>query len=401
MDLSISPDLEAYWCYLLVIAVGILVAYTRVSDSLSGFSNVYTQFRTWVLLSLYAATPVVLFWFLDRTNAIQDTSLFAGLLVGFGYERILAGTGSTLQTPENISQVWSPLLAFANRTAEKICARAYRKDLRMRRNLINRICGDDNTLKDFMRLAEDLTFDVEVFQESLEGIESDTSLSKDMKRIRLTELAYDEISAVEDYWFELCERGIIGKREYLWRAYEGASKLATTLVLVIILGAVYLISDRFSLGALEQSYAVWRLEKQNTTVTDRERTRERIAYILRDQNVAPAMLASLGHVLRKKETAEANVNLITNVLLANRCTLEPESSFIARTITDALLTSNADNRARIHRTLLYLAKDPPEILKQWDPGAGDSIVQLHGWVDTWKAYWQDNPMSSSLSATCL
>ena len=181
MDLSMSPDLEAFHCYLIVILVGVFVAFSRVRNSLNGFSNIWTMRRTWTLLFLYAAVPVALYWFLDRTGAIQDTSLFSALIVGLGYERILAGSNSTLQTPENLSQLWSPLLAYANRTAEEIGIKAHRKDMRLRRALIARISADDKLIQAFLDLAEAKTFDITEFQNAIAAIDADASLGKEMK----------------------------------------------------------------------------------------------------------------------------------------------------------------------------------------------------------------------------
>ena len=39
MDLSLSPDLEAYWCYLILFTIGLIVAAIQVRELLKGFTN--------------------------------------------------------------------------------------------------------------------------------------------------------------------------------------------------------------------------------------------------------------------------------------------------------------------------------------------------------------------------
>jgi hypothetical protein len=63
---------------------------------------------------------VTLFWLLDRTGALVDTSLFAAVLVAVGYERILSGDDQTLRAPGEVSQFWTPFLAMADNVAKRV-----------------------------------------------------------------------------------------------------------------------------------------------------------------------------------------------------------------------------------------------------------------------------------------
>jgi hypothetical protein len=91
MDLGVSPDLSALWCYLTVGALGAWVAVREIRKRFGGIAGIWLQSRTWELFLAYVAVPLGLFWLLDRTAAIADTSLFAAALVGVGYERIITG----------------------------------------------------------------------------------------------------------------------------------------------------------------------------------------------------------------------------------------------------------------------------------------------------------------------
>src|SRR5664279_1470228 len=98
--LSFSPDWDARYCYLIVLGCGILSALIQVQGRLDVLRNkaiyAWSLWTTWLVFSTYLLIPLMLFWLLDRTGALQDTSFFAALLVGFAYPLVLSG-GSSLK----------------------------------------------------------------------------------------------------------------------------------------------------------------------------------------------------------------------------------------------------------------------------------------------------------------
>jgi hypothetical protein len=135
MDLSFSPDFEAYYCYGIVSVVGAFVATSQIRQRIGEIEGIWFIARTWWLYAIYTAVPVVLFWFLDRTGAINDTSFFAAVLVGFGYERIITGGSQMVRTTGDVSQFWTPFIAYADRIAKLVRD----QDARRRRRLAERI----------------------------------------------------------------------------------------------------------------------------------------------------------------------------------------------------------------------------------------------------------------------
>jgi hypothetical protein len=91
VDLSVSPDVDAYYCYGVVLLLGLITASGQVSRRLANLPGRWIMVNTWLLFFAYALLPAVLFWLLDRTGAIHDTSLFAAVLVGAGYQQVLSG----------------------------------------------------------------------------------------------------------------------------------------------------------------------------------------------------------------------------------------------------------------------------------------------------------------------
>lgn len=131
MDLNVSPDLDAYCCYGLVLALGAWIGARQISGRLGGIRAIWFFPRTWLLFLAYLVVPVGLFWLLDRTGAINDTSFFAAVLVGVGYERIITGASDTLHAPGNASRFWTPFLAYADSVARLVREQIARRQSRL------------------------------------------------------------------------------------------------------------------------------------------------------------------------------------------------------------------------------------------------------------------------------
>ena len=120
MDKLVSPDIPAYWCYLVVIIVGVAVARSNVNRILSDQRGYWAYFNTWLLFAAYAALPVLLFWFLDYTTAIKDTSLFAALVVAVGYQQMFSGGVQGIVMPGQTPALWQPFEKWTQAIATRI-----------------------------------------------------------------------------------------------------------------------------------------------------------------------------------------------------------------------------------------------------------------------------------------
>src|SRR5262245_40622286 len=139
MDLSVSPDLPAYACYGLVVFLGAFTAYVQISKRLAGMEGAWFLPRTWLLFALYIFVPVGLFWLLDRTGATTDTSFFAAIFIAIGYERIIAGGNQTIRAPGELSQVWTPFLAYADSVAQVVIRQSTTRQARLTEKLVSEI----------------------------------------------------------------------------------------------------------------------------------------------------------------------------------------------------------------------------------------------------------------------
>src|ERR1051325_7251380 len=118
-----SPDIPAYLSYALVLLVGAVVARANVNNLVANFGNRWAFAGTWWLFLAFLALPIALFWFLDYTSALQDTSLFAALLVALGYRQIFAGRVQGITMPGQSAALWQPFEDWVKRTNERILSR--------------------------------------------------------------------------------------------------------------------------------------------------------------------------------------------------------------------------------------------------------------------------------------
>ncbi len=154
MDLSISPDVEAYYCYLIVLLIGAWVARKRVSELLEGFRGAWVRADIWMLLGVYMLLPVALFWLLDRTGALHDTSLLGAVLVAIGYRQIIVGGVQGLAAPSQLTGAWQPLVDWTDKVAARIRDRIQRFNARYEERLLTSIVGDQAKMDNLVQLAQ-------------------------------------------------------------------------------------------------------------------------------------------------------------------------------------------------------------------------------------------------------
>ena len=405
MELSVSPDLEAFYCYLIVSIVGLFVAYNQVSSRMEGFKDIWRMLGTWILFFLYFFIPVGLYWLLDRTGAIQDTSLFAALIVGFGYERILSGSSGAVQAPGGLSQIWNPLVSYANRIVEKIRDKAHLNDLRMKNQLITEIVAENDRFAALEALGKKLTPDTVTLNDGLAEIDRNTDLGDLAKLERKADILYVEVSATDDFLYEMHQRKIISKNSYLMNAYQIRSKLAALIMLGIFFFVLYLVASKINPLALETEYALWRLEKPNASKIDLFRAERRLALILNgDKEGAKNAFYSLGEKLRKPEFSLERTDHVLNILLEHRCAAVKGEVVLPTIMIKSLNTTDSDARSRIHRALTYLAKfveSKPHPVPSWDPSKGNTVTDLQSHIDEWQVFWEQYPLSSQRSPDCV
>src|SRR5207247_3788920 len=287
MDLAVSPDLDAFWCYLIVLFFGAVTAIGQVRARLGNLRGIWVTLSAWLLFLGYWAVPVVLFWFLDRTGAINDTSVFAALLVGVGYQQILAGSLQQVKAPGDVSRFWQPFLAWADRVAQRVLDRVRLNAQRFKGKVIDGIVGNDGRFDALKQLALAGAPEPQAVKTELDKIAALKPLLDDASvHGKQADYLYRTIAQVPDFQFLLKEQGITSRWDYFVYALEGRSIIVALVVALLALGGTAYGAWRLSRPTVMCDYYAWRLEKVKTTPLDQFRARQSLAAFLSNQATA-------------------------------------------------------------------------------------------------------------------
>ena len=122
-------------------------------------------------------------------------------------------------------------------------------------------------------------------------------------------------------------------------------------LIVLVLGVF--VAYRQVATRLEADYALWRIEKPNSSETDRFRAERRLIRLLEhdDKDVAAYAYRRLAERLRAPGPALARIDSLLQIALGARCTAGGQGIELPALFIEALVTANADARARMHRTV--------------------------------------------------
>jgi len=388
MDLGVSPDLDAFYCYAVVFVLGLLTAGNQISARLGSFRGRWIMVNTWLLFFAYSLVPVLLFWALDRTNAVHDTSLFAAILVGFGYQQILSGSIASIQPAGDISKIWQPFAVWADSIANRIGNRIIVNDTRFDEKLLQTVRQDPAK---FQRLR-DQTFahatDLPALEQSLEAVDNhQPPLDQDVATARKSAILYANLkqSSPQTFDFLLFRNKITSPFFYLWYAREFRSK--TTAFVVAVLVAAVLAWGIHSIDTPENlgHYYAWRLQRNNTTDFDRFRAKRELLQRLRTTTASYARVAAL---LRTPNLPVKTADDVLGLLVEAHSAAASQGVDLPGLLFDSLRSENADIRRRIQDTLLYLSKEQgltiPKELQDWKPDAKDSAADVDQIIKKWQ-----------------
>jgi hypothetical protein len=391
MDLAVSPDLDAAYCYLIVLLIAFGVARSQISQRMSSFKALWVMGQAWLLLLALTLFPVSLFWILDRTGAVRDTSLFAALLVGFGYRQILTGTLSAVKVPGSVSSIWAPFAAWTSRISDQIRDRVEIRDQRFRARVISSLAQEPESLVRLERVVTThctTTQEISELQAQLEDVRTRFApLGDDSVNSNLAKLLYEKAANIEEFELLLFANGVTGRWSYYWYAREWRSKAAALAVALLLTIALLIGLYYVDLPRIRTSYYVWRIQKANTSDIDRYRARQALSSDLLPGWRAAEVCGALAATLRRPTLSMASVDAILQLLIPTHDAPAIRRT-LAATLADALRSDNLDVRARIHPALKHLAERwhlvvPPD-LASWEPNQGDSVVDLERRVEAWQ-----------------
>jgi hypothetical protein len=392
----VSPDLAAYVCYGFVLLLGVVVAVGQVRKRLGGMEGIWYVPHTWILFAAYAAVPVVLFWFLDRTGAINDTSLFAAILIGVGYERIISGGNQALRAPGEVSALWTPFVAYADKVSRIVLERGARDQLRLAEKIITEIVGNEVRYRNLEALALARSSNIDEVRARLAEIDAVTGSGLADRQEKKTRYLYGVLLAVPDIHQLLRSKSIISSNFYL-RHVKRLPQLAvasTAAIVLVALSAALLWLRYPDYREIAGSYHVWRLGKANNTSIDQYRSRRELVLLMEhDAKLHDKATDELIHLVQRPGLPMDRVDLILQTLLESR-RAEPRQDRLAIKLVQALRATSVDARSRVQDALIFLSTScNAELhapLREWKPVERDSSTTLEEKIRAWKDYWSSD-----------
>jgi hypothetical protein len=399
VDLSLSPDLEAFWCYLILASLAVLVAVIQVRTLLKGYTNAWSSARAWLLVAAYSAVPISLFWLLDRADALHDTSVFGAVLVAITYRQILSGTTQGIAVPGGLSKAWQPFVTWSDSVAAAIRDRIARNNSRYDAKAIDKLATSP-VFDEVHKIVLDRASDPAQAQLALDAYDKLKPPLDDsgVKRKKAAYL-YLALKALPDVDADrlLKDKGAISKTDYYLYAREGRSSIFVGLSAIAAIVIALLLAANMSKPEYRARYYLWRFEKPNGTSMDRFRAEQHLDAGLRSGNkdFIGIVRAELTRRLKFEglplETADRMLQLLFQKT-------DADDRSLIEALSDSIRTRNADVRARTQKALLYLADESailvPDALRKWAPAKEDSATCIDSAANVWNHLLKAPPVAT-------
>ena len=407
MEKLTSPDLAAWFCYLLVLSLGMLVARANVNRLLASQPGHWSFGNTWALFWAHATIPVMLFWFLDYTLALRDTALFGALVVAFGYRQIFAGGIQGITMPGQTPRLWQPFEAWVSSIKDQIATKY--KDNRdlFDAKVRTYLASDAARMQELRRVSFTYTQDPVALATPLAAQAAPVGVppqsfdqwkNNEEVRILLNDLRKSQPA---NYGFFLYQNSLITRWMYHnWRQSQRSrwvGWVVTVLIAVAIAVGVWVCyrSERVAFW-----YYQWRLTKAGVSERDSFRSREYIVRRLETagQAVPPdaqritAMVSPLIARLRFRSTAPQTADDILALFIDAHS--PGADRVVIPQLIEALRNPNEDLRLRIRRALSGLQQAdypktvPDDLADKWVPAKNESAVEIDRHVQAWQAWWR-------------
>lgn len=310
----ISPDIPSYYTYAIVLFLGAIVAYQTINQRLGDQPDRWAFADTWLVFFAYVIVPGALFWFLDFTGALHDTSLFAGLIIAFGFRQVFAGGVPGIKMPGSSGALWKPFDAWVTQVVDWIATRNKLYADRFDDKVRSLIAGNAALMATFTTLVLAKSTKRPDLLKELAALTTTGDADAD-RRIALDVQWRDFRRSEPDlYGWLLYKRKIVGGVRYWLWLDNGRSKITLYVVLLAVALSMYGAVAWFTrapegTSRIESSglqFHRWRFLKNNTTERDRWRSRESLERRLRAFGREP--IKTIAEAQADFETAEMASN---------------------------------------------------------------------------------------------
>lgn len=152
--MELDLDVPAWLNYAIVLAIALFASVREVDERLSAARERWSYGDTYILYFSYVAMPLLVFWLLDRVQAISDVSLASALLVAFSYQAIIIG-GATAVAHPRVSALSQPILAWMDRLVRRIGELEHQYSDQLRDQVLRALARDLGRYPRLRQWAED------------------------------------------------------------------------------------------------------------------------------------------------------------------------------------------------------------------------------------------------------
>jgi hypothetical protein len=406
-----SPEFDARFCYLIVMLAGMLTAVREVDTRLAKIPGAWSDPGAHRLFAFLWLTPVVLFFLLDRSGAINDTSPVAALVVAVSYGAILSASSGEGTIAQSLKGLWSKLLGDMDKLSANMQARMQLRNFEYRRRMIEEIAGRKESFERLRALAQRLVDDPGKLDEALTAIDVQYPTDSGLATWKKTEHLIGALNRVyvsrrlpDEVHDLLREERLIGWRTYARVPGEqvgGLWRNLSVLVPATLIVALALASTT-DYAHLERGWLHWRLSKSNVTASDLTRTREALIERVVRSPIPAEELYVLAASIREA-TAPARIDGIIGVMtdgVRERADREKVTPDLIVALILSLRTASIEGRGRVNAALVYLAdarlksiaenKDALatlDRLRRWVPSEKDTVTDLAARTDDWQRFF--------------
>lgn len=367
------------------------------------------------MFAIYLATPLALFWLMDRYGVLNDTAVFAAIVVGAAYPAILNGSFGGLKTPDGWQSLWKPVDSLADAVTTWITERSERNTRRLQEWVVRHMVVDQKAMADILQLARTAP-GAENIDEELKQIDKPTLLQggavepfpiplpgnlqalleTPTQRQRRATKIYIYASSIPDFERTIQSTKIINDSSFYVISPLYRSRIVIGCMVAVLLVACGLVGYVVSQPSIILAYNIWRFEKTNASAMDLSRTKSNLRELLENPTTSTTTCNGLCAALQTPGLSTDRIDSILQTLLETRSIFRDNNISLPDLLTSSLRVNSPDSRSHIHQALLFLALERDsaflnKTLSDWNPGKGNSVTELEKMIGAWESYW--HPMS--------
>lgn len=360
--MSSYTDVSAWICYLVIAVIGSIVSFYHVNSKLYGAKILWFRVELWIVYMLYIMFPIALFWLLDASGEVKDTSLLWAILIALIYRKILSGENDQVKAPNVLSGYWVSLENLIEKLIENWGDSVHKFNQWQHRAIQRRLSEVDKS-----KLIKLIEFSKRLDLTISENIAKAAHTNEQVDRqdmAGLSEQVY--MAAMKEYRNDIPNIFVEEKILSVWEVFLYCKfqirQIITTLAFTTILAAgAFLFLQVISSESFnpELDYYVWRIGKSNTSEKDVHRNSRIIVHLMKNQEFSDHkrhyLISQLLTKLYSVDITAERAEEITKIFVELKDHLHNKESFLSD-LASILRSDRFEIRVIVQSNLLFFAQ---------------------------------------------